>query len=147
MIIMDRFWVIVADSALVKVFKTQRIGGPMEFVKKLGNEAAHHKDIDMVSDRQGGHRWPGNAGTFESRSDPKQVEILEFAEFIVKNLEKDHNNHVFEKLVLVAPAKFMGDLREKMPHHLHQVVEFELVKDYTRLTTQELEKELDIHRK
>ncbi len=140
---MDRFWMVISDASVAKIFKAQKIGGTMNFIAKIENDSAHLHDSDIAADKYG-DRQSSNLGggkSYEQKSDPKKAEIKIFAKNLV-NFIRD-NIHEFERLVLTAPPKFMHDLREHLTRDLQDKIELEIVKDYSKMATEEIEKDLE----
>ncbi len=68
----------------------------------------------------------------------------EFARQLVKELETARENGTFKHLVLVAPPKFLGQLRAELAAPLEACVVQSLDKDYTHMSEDELAKHVHL---
>ncbi|SRR5579883_212425 len=133
-------WILVASSNQAKIYNTNKTtlfngnGKKLHLVKELAHSESRLRDIDLTSDRQGQF----GSGTFQSPTDPKKHQEEVFAIEIVRNLSKSHAENLFEELIFIAPAAFMGMINKHMPHELDRVVNLRIEKDYIKCPEQEL---------
>ena len=80
-----------------------------------------------------------------ARTDPQRYAEYAFARDLSDHLEKAANEHRFDRLILVAAPKALGDLRELLPKTVHGKIVAEIDKDLTNVPTRELGKHLDEH--
>jgi protein required for attachment to host cells len=81
----------------------------------------------------------------EPRTDPQRYAEYAFARDLSDHLEKAANEHRFDRLVVVAAPKALGDLRELLPKTVHGKIVAEIAKDLTNVPTRDLGKHLDEH--
>jgi protein required for attachment to host cells len=62
---------------------------------------------------------------------------------VAKELNKAAYEGAFDRLVLVVPSRFLGELRDALDRHTRERVIAELSKDLTHLPTHELKSHLD----
>jgi protein required for attachment to host cells len=70
------------------------------------------------------------------------VEKHRFADQLAAMLQDELNQGKFDRLVLVAPPKALGQLRDALPKSVSARVSAELAKDLTHLPAQELREHL-----
>jgi protein required for attachment to host cells len=78
----------------------------------------------------------------EPPTDPQRYAKYEFARELAERLEEAVHAHRFERLVLVAAPKTLGDLRELLPDPVKSRVVAEIDKDLTRVPLRDLPKHL-----
>lgn len=74
----------------------------------------------------------------EYHSDPVRDQTRRFAEAILSDLEDRLDRKEFEQLVIYAPPRMLGALREAMSERMALVVISETAKDVTKLPELEL---------
>jgi protein required for attachment to host cells len=87
----------------------------------------------------------GQRHGMEPRTDPQRYAEYAFARDLSDHLEKAANEHRFDRLVLVAAPKALGDLRDLLPKTVHGKIVAEIDKDLTNIPTRDLGKHLDAH--
>jgi protein required for attachment to host cells len=128
-------WIVIADGARARVFAHAGPGKGLQAV--LDNESADARAHigDIVSDRAG--RTFDSAGEgrhgYEPPVDPKREAQLAFARSLARALEDGLNRHRFERLVIAAPPRALGDLRACLSKAVAAAVVHELPKDLTNL--------------
>lgn len=81
----------------------------------------------------------------EPATDPQRHAEYTFARDLADHLEKAANEHRFDRLVLVAAPKALGDLRGLLPKTVQSKIVAEINKDLTNIPTPDLAKHLDEH--
>ncbi len=134
-----RTWILIADGAHGRLFENRGHGKGLEAVSEEF-EADHRPDHEIVDDRLG--------RTFESassarhaitpRHDPHRELKRDFAERLAKLLDKRRQERAFDRLIIVAPSKVLGDLRKALSESVRELVTAELDKDLTKTPVAEL---------
>jgi protein required for attachment to host cells len=70
------------------------------------------------------------------------MEKHNFVHAIVEALKHAHGQHKFERLVVVAPERSIGEFRALAPDSLQKIVTHEVKKELMHLSTEELEQRL-----
>jgi protein required for attachment to host cells len=89
----------------------------------------------------GGAQFAPSRGTFEE-TDFHQLEEDRFAADTADLLKKRALSHEFEKLIIIAPPKTLGELRKHYHKEVSNRLEAELAKDLTGHTIPDIEKAL-----
>ena len=137
-------WILVANGARARLFSND---GPGHGVKLVSDEVLTGVNLpgrEIMSDRPG--RTFDSTGqrrhAKEPRTNPREVEKHRFAHQLAAMLEDELNQGKFDRLVLVAPPKALGQLRDELSKSVRARVSAELAKDLTHLPAQELQEHL-----
>ena len=137
-------WILVADGSQARLFSNDGPGHGVELVSDAVLRGRNLPGREIMSDRPG--RTFDSAGqgrhAKEPRTDPREVEKRRFADQLAAMLEDELNQGKFDRLVLVAPPKALGQLRDELSKSLRARVSAELTKDLTHLPQQELQEHL-----
>jgi protein required for attachment to host cells len=132
-------WIVAADSAHARVLQVADRKQELVEVDDLLNPEGRMQERELVSDAQ--PRLNGPGGTQSAREATGAVEhsVDLFSKRIGDYLEKARTEHRYDKLVLVAPPKFLGKLRKELGKEVAKLVTDELDKDLYRANARELE--------
>jgi len=132
-------WIVVADGARARFLLHTGIG------KGLGSAMDHDManallpNREIVSDDAGRAADPGGGSSrVEPTVDHHAFEKERFSNQVAQVLNKARAENRFDRLVLVAPPKTLGYLREELDKHTRERVYGELRKDLTNARTEEL---------
>jgi protein required for attachment to host cells len=102
---------------------------------------------DMTSDLPG--KGAGVAGTgrhaYQDQIDPKEQEAINFAKSIANHLDKERTRNKFERLMIISDPSFLGELRKQMSAQSRNAVCFELDKNITTHSVDDIRKHLPEH--
>ena len=87
----------------------------------------------------------GNATAWSRAATRSGTPNTRFARDLADHLEKAANEHRFDRLVLVAAPRALGDLRGLLPKTVQGKVVAQIDKDLTNIPTRDLGKHLDAH--
>ncbi|HMB48370.1 MAG TPA: host attachment protein, partial [Afifellaceae bacterium] len=133
-------WILIADASRARILEND---GPGRGVQALANriyEAEHRKAGDIMADRPGRTFDSAGSGRHAKayRSDPVREEERAFAASLVGNLQQAHEKGDFDRLILIAPPKMLGDLRAQLPESLQAVIHAEIDKDLTPIPNSDI---------
>jgi len=133
-------WIVVADRARARIFETVwPLGGELTEIDTFIHPEGQSRPQDVVTDEQLRMAEPGGAPHVgQPRTDHRHRTAQEFAGFVAERLEKGRTSNTFGHLVIVAPALFMGTLRNCLSSPLSKLVSGEITKDLTQLPAREL---------
>lgn len=141
--LINDLWILVCDGRKALLLQNM---GDRTYPKFETREAVEHETIpthEMGSDKPG--TTHSSADNRRSSVEPTDMHALAEREFLAKLAHRlDHfaTEHKIKNLVVVAPPRALGMLRESMPKHLHAIVRAEIDKDYVSLPLYEIEKHL-----
>ncbi|MFY0990762.1 host attachment protein [Halomonas sp. C05BenzN] len=133
---METTWVVIADQTRARIFAMPRPRAALEELDDLVNPEGRLHDQDLNSDR------PGRA--FDSKGlgrhamgkhhSPKEQEAIRFAHAIGEHLAEGLQRGDFGQLVVSAPPRFLGLLREALPEGVVNRIVLDLDKDLVGLS-------------
>lgn len=130
---MGDIWVVVADSVRARVFRLDN-GRRLEELDDLLAPEDRLKNQDIDSDR-GGRSFDSVGGgrhALEKHESPHEHAVKVFARRVVERLEHGRKGGEFGKLVVIAPPKMLGYLRECSTDELEHTVVCSIHKELTR---------------
>lgn len=137
-------WILVADGAQARMYETDARG--KEFVALPHGEflAANlpSREIDADKPGQGFDRVGQGQRRMQPRTDSQRHAKAEFARHLAEFLEQKQQRQAYDALVIVAPAKALGDLRVALAPGVKKLVLAELSKDLVHLNERELPRHL-----
>ncbi|MDB5541482.1 MAG: hypothetical protein JWQ89_3209 [Devosia sp.] len=135
-------WILIADGATAKVFEHCGPGKGLKPVDDLMFEQAPLKAGEIMADRPGrsiSSMGSGGRSAMEYSSDPVAVRERRFVENVAEQLERKHQQHAFDRLIVAAAPTALGDLRPAFSKGVRDCIVAELPKDLTNLPTAQLE--------
>ncbi len=140
---MPMTWILVADAAEARIYSYERgKGGELAQVEAFSHPESRMKGADLIRDRSGNNQSGGGHGTFVEQSETKIVEADRFARELVDALDKSRNGNKFDQLVLVAPPRFYGMMKQHFKAPLQAMVTGVVEKNYLSLKPRELQQQL-----
>jgi protein required for attachment to host cells len=141
--LINNLWVLVCDGRKALLF--QNVGDRV-YPKLETREMFQH---DAPSTRELGADAPGRffspADGRRSSAEPTDLHKEEEDRFLVdlaRHLDRYATERGIKDLVIAAPPRALGILREKLPHHVRSLVRAEIDKDYVAMPAYEIEKHL-----
>jgi len=126
-------WIVLADGARARVLLNEGPNRGLREVMAAQSETARLAGRDLVADDRG--RVFDSAGqgrhAVEPKTDPKSVEEERFLRDVVRLLERGAQDGGYDRLVLCAAPRALGELRMLLPKSVQQKVIAELPKDLT----------------
>jgi protein required for attachment to host cells len=141
--LINNLWILVCDGQKALLF--QNVGDRV-YPKFETRERFAHKvpaTHELGTERPG--REHSSADVRRSSAEAPDYHAMEEAQFLadlVHHLDRYAAEHKIKDLVIVAPPRALGILREALPHHLKALVRAEIDKDYVSQPVYEIEKHL-----
>lgn len=138
-VIKHTIWVVVGNGAGYRIFTCRKIGGALGLVHAATSPEAQKLTSEIGADRPGRNQAaPGQARHgFQNKTDWHKQAEQDFAKTLGGLLHNRYSEKKFDRLVLIAPAKTLGEIRTHLPDLGEDLKE--LPKDLTNLTRHELE--------
>lgn len=133
-------WILVADGGRALVLENHGVG------KGLSTAPVFARTNDNPPTREQGTDKPGrfdDAGVGRSAvqdTDWHEIEKTRFAKEVAGELDGAANAQKFDRLILIAPAKVLGDLRQNLGKPARERVHAEISKDLTTQSRDQLER-------
>jgi len=144
---MHKTWIVVADSARARIFRREGRWQPLDEFEGLAHpESRLHAGelrtggpgVQRESVRPGHHR-------IDPETTPTEKEAHDFARELGHELHNARSRGEFERLVLVAPPAFLGQLRDKLDPPTRHCIAQEVDKNWARHDTGKIQKLLEKH--
>ncbi len=138
-------WILVADNTRARIFTAETPSSPLAEIEALSHTEGRLHDREITSDLPGKIKNVGGiigGHAFEQPTDPKKHEADNFAHYITHYLEEAHNANKFEQLLVIAEPSFLGLLRNQLPEQIKKLVCFELDKNITTHSADDIRKHL-----
>ncbi len=136
--------IVVADERQANFFNAARPDAPMTACGVLQNESGGKRDVELETDRPG-RRYGGSSGVshgsggqqghhhgVDGERSTVQHDLTLFAKEVAQRIDADRVRNEFDKLVIVAPPKMLGLLRQSLPTPAQSMVAGEVAKDLVR---------------
>ena len=135
----DRTLVAVFDATHVRFFEYVKARGRLDPILGDVSSGLHHDRGDIETDRSGrGTSSDGQHHAYESRHDPRKLEKHDFVRAIAQAIEAALDRHRFNKLVVVAPARGIGEFRAVASDKVKNTIWREVPKELAGLNDTEL---------
>lgn len=142
----QRTWILIADSGRARILENAGPGSGLKVVPGQSHEHHIPPGHDLVSDsapRTHESQGPGRHAMTGSE-DPRRKEKRHFAGELADVLDQSVQHGAFDRLVLVAPPKVLGDLREALSPRVKDKVVAEVGKDLSKTPDHDVARLLDL---
>ena len=141
---MKKTWIVVADSSRARLFTVDTPTAPLTELQDLEHVQARVHDQELTTDLPGRHRNDAGGGAhgYEPKIPPTEEEAIRFAKELAQALYKAFHEHKYGQLILVAPPRFLGHLRQALDKNIAKVVALEVSKDLVMEKPEEIRKHL-----
>ncbi|NIA70333.1 host attachment protein [Pelagibius litoralis] len=135
-----RSWIVVADGAHARILEND---GPGKGLTPLTAEETNRtprpsREIDADRPGRTHDRMGPGRHAMEPPSDAHRNEKRRFAEDLAQQLNTAVLRHRYDRLILIAPAKTLGDLRRSLNKEATARIHGELPKDLTPIADGDL---------
>lgn len=139
-------WYVVADGARGRIFANDGPGKGL--YRALENDfeiEEPRRTRDIVSDREGRYAGAGGVGRHAMRTptDPHAHEEAEFMRHLAGTIGEHGQKGRYDRLVIVAAPRALGDLRSFLPRAAKEKVTAELNKDLIPLSDDDVAEHLE----
>lgn len=131
-----RTWILVADGQRAAVYRNDGPGKGLKAEPDLDFERSGPRTHDMISDKPG--RMKASAGASGSagmtaRTDPHEAAEMAFAERLAEMLDRAAASKSYDRLIVAAPPKMLGHLRNVVAAATQKLIVAEIAKDLTKI--------------
>lgn len=137
-------WILVADSARGRVFEADSPDGPLAEITTLAHPEGRLHEQALTSDLPGRTFDRGGQGrhVMEDKIGAKEQETIRFALRIAEHLDTMRVETKFERLIIVAPPRFLGILYAKLSPETQKLVSMRIDKNLAQKTAKEIRNHL-----
>lgn len=135
-------WIVVAHEAGARVFEHHGPGKGLELIDTIAHPEGRERARDIDSDRPG-RSFRKDSGdprraAMSRREGPHERAVSDFARALAGKLEHARTGNRYERIVLVAPPRFLGLLRSCLDSPTAQRVVGSVDKDLVSSSESEL---------
>ena len=141
-------WVVAADASRARIFELSEPDQSLREVDDLVNPEGRLAEREVQVEPKGRFYGKGErnqAHTAEPAVQPVEHEVELFSKRVGHYLDHAYTEHRFDKLLLIAPPKFLGLMRQNIGAQARKAVEDEIPKDLAWFQDKELEEYLQRH--
>lgn len=132
-------WVVVADGARSAVYVNNGRDTGLRMLSEVESDGGRQPTRDLGVGKPGRGFSPGAARhAFDNPVDWHRQEKRLFARDVARGINKAAEQNAFDRLVIAAPAKIMGELRGALNPGARKKLKGELTKDLTNTPPPEL---------
>jgi protein required for attachment to host cells len=138
-------WILVADAGRARLFEAQSRDGVLAEIGGYANPEAHARGAETGSDRPPRTQESANSArhAIEPHTDAHDKAAMGFAKGLAEILEHGRVEHAYTRLLLVAPPRFLGQLRAELGAQVGKLVAGSIAKDLTHATNGDIRAVLD----
>jgi len=135
---MSKTWVVVAESSRAKIYEVEKSASIKTLKELTGftHSIVRNHNQQLSGNLQKESRHSQLVGSLETHKDHERST---FARTIGQHLESARNKGKFNKLILMSPPKFLGDLRKCLGTETIKYVVSEIDKNLVRHTIQDIQ--------
>ena len=136
-------WILVADEGRDRLFEGAATDGALTELAGFAHPEAHHPEatarghLPRVQESASSARH-----AIEPRITAEQKQAEEFARALSDILNDGRVEHRYQRLVLVAPPRFLGTMRAALDPQVSKLVTQTLNKDITKASVEAIHEEL-----
>ena len=133
-------WILIADAGHAHVARNDGPGQGVRLLDRPRFDVVVPPGRELLADRPGrSHESVGGARhAMEPPTDPREVEKLKFLRQVAETMGREATAGRYDRLVVVAPPRALGELRQLLPAAARRRVSGELAKDLTHVAERDL---------
>jgi protein required for attachment to host cells len=130
---MSTCWILVANAARGTLYRSDAQLGKLTEVRGFQHPESRVKVSDLLSDDRGRTRAGpnGNHSALDAHTDPRRNEAAEFARELGETLRAGRVRNAYDEVLVVAPPRFLGLLRDELDPETARTVTQEIGHDWT----------------
>ncbi len=138
-------WIVIADGSRARILAPREGGKGFDIVSEAASESAHTPSHEIWSDRPGQTQESAYSGhhSIEPRHDPHEERKLAFVRGLAAQLNQAAGEKRFDNLILFAPPRCLGQLRDGLDEPVRSKIKAAAAKDLTKLPLGELPQHLE----
>ena len=132
---MEKIWVLVADANRARYFETDSPTGDLRETTDMVHPESRLHERAIRTDKPGRAFDRSGQGrhALSERESIREQSAIAFAIEIADHLDNARTKHSFDRLIVVAPPKFLGELRERLDDNVRDLITLELDKDLAHI--------------
>jgi protein required for attachment to host cells len=135
------YWIILADTALYRIYNYERKTKQLSLVAEKYHPESRAKAGELTASRYGHYKTRNKGGgAYESPLDPKEEEVNRFLKTLSEIIDAGRINNQYEKFILIAPPKTTGIIKAHFNKNTASLMLKNIQKDYMHLSEGEFKK-------
>jgi protein required for attachment to host cells len=136
----DITWILIADAGRARLFASRGRNEPWRAIGEFTHPRSSAKVRDLMSDKSGRiqQRVGGSRSAADPRTPPKEVEAERFAHQLAAELHDGLERGACHRLLLVAPPRFLGLLRQAATPAVRAAITASVDHDWTQVAVRDL---------
>jgi protein required for attachment to host cells len=132
-------WIVTANSNLCRIYHLDAQMTKADLIKEINYPINRLKSSEhLTTDKPGRYQTDGGVGgAYSPHTDPKAVEVDNFARDIARELNQGRNTNAYKDLILIVPAHMQGLLNNHLDKHVKAMITHEIQKDVMTLSQKE----------
>ena len=135
-----RVWIVIADNRIARIFR--KVGKRLELIGEALSTPLHLKKGTPDNSMGRVVSYGGSRHKLEPHEQPGNADAINFANDLSLWLERAVQHNFFDRLVIVAAPKTLGNLRQRLGKSVLSRVSAEMNKELTKFNEKDLEEEL-----
>ncbi len=138
-------WILITNGARARVLGHKSIGSELYEVEGMEFSDDVLSISQIMADKAGRafiSMSPARSA-MQPKTDPVAKREADFIRLIADILDTKYRNNCFDRLVIFASARAMGDLRKTLSEEVKGVIIAEITKDLTKVPDKEIKKYLE----
>lgn len=134
-------WLVIADGDKARIFEHPGPGKGLHARQELDLDQAHLRAHDIMADRPGrvvASHGSGSRAAVDYKTDPVETRERHFLEQLARLLDEKRAAKAYDRLVIAAPPRALGELRPALSEAVRTAIIAELAKDLTKTPTDKL---------
>lgn len=134
-------WIVTANSNMCRFYHFDKHDVKVDLVKELSHPLNKLKKSEYLTSDKPGHYETGGSGgggAFSPHTDPKVVEIDNFAREIARELNQGRNLNAYNHLMIITASHMNGLISKHLDKHVKELITHEIQKDVMSLSQHEL---------
>ena len=144
---MLKTWVVVAESSRAKIFELNKKNTPLIELQDFTHSSSRLHEQEISSDLPGRTHDSHGLGSHKlsTQTSIKKHESMAFAKTIGQHIEKARSKGEFQKLILMSPPAFLGQLRKQLSNQTFKHIVSEIDKNLVKHKTNDIQAHLPYH--
>ncbi|OOG63483.1 hypothetical protein B0E46_10895 [Rhodanobacter sp. B04] len=137
---MSKTWLLVADAAKARLFEIPRKGADLAEIACFANPNARSPGQHPEHGRSGRTHESANSAhhAIEPHTSLREKHAMQFADQLRDAIQQGRIENQYDQLVLMAPPRFLGMLRDRLDDQTRKRVVAEVGSDLLALSPNEL---------
>jgi len=132
-------WILTTNTNDCRIYQYEENSKKLTLLKEINHPHNREKASEYLTSDKPGHYQAGSVhGAYAPHTDPKAVQIDDFARLIAHELNQGRNTNAYSKLIIITPAHMSGLLTQHLDKHVKELVIKTIHKDEMHLNHQEL---------